>query len=215
MKKNILLITFLLYSPVCIFGQSGYMGKKFSVNFSGDFLPAIRPERLFSMSGYTLSGIKSTGGFYASYVISEKKSIELGINHFKDWESKYDHDLDEITGTHFIKQNSIVFCIKNYYRNSIPPIGGYFKVSISFTDNQFSETIDFDVPIKKYGVKIGAGFGKQRVLFDQIVLDYGISANLNLIDVLNFDNYPEETPIMRIFIRDQLYIHFGIGYLLF
>jgi len=214
--KKLFLYLILLFTSVNIYAQPGYLGKRLSLHLSGDFFPSFKNDGTLNTIGITFRGIKSTGGMLASYVSSENNIIELGFTQFKDWNAIYDYKIDDITGIDYIKQNCLVFNYKMFHKKAIPPIGAYLKLSIGITQNMFAKNIDFDNPETLYGIKIGAGFGKQRVFFNRIVFDYGLTSYLNILGIKQIiTSNSFDLPIERVISHDYLNIHIGIGYLLF
>ena len=221
MRRTILSII-LFMSIGSIFAQPGYLGNKFSINLSGDFFLSVRSKDNQSFGDYYIPGIKSTGGINLSYIISNSKALELGYSTFKDWNADYSLEYRTFANLKYIKQNSFGLSLKSFFRNSTAPLGSYVKLTAAYTNNFFSDNINFTTSEKYPGFKLGVGFGRQRIIIDKIVIDYGVLGYINLIgndegffnrisDMISMDS-DEST---RIFLRDQIYIHLSIGYLIF
>lgn len=217
--KKLFIITLILSSITgSMLAQPGYMGKKFTAGFSSNFFLSIRSKDPLSFGSYYIPGVKSTGGINISYVMPKNREIELEYSNFKDWNAEYFPEFLVFGNLEYIKQNSFGLSIKNFGRRSSAPLGKYLKLSLAYTNNYMSDNIDFVNAEKYWGFKAGLGIGAQRVLFDNIVIDYGINGFLNYVSQPNtYDSFSfsGNTAKSRIFSRELLYFHLGVSYLMF
>ena len=164
-----------------------------------------------------MAGIKTSGGFGISYVLSNSKSLSFEYMGFKDWSAEYADDYSEFVNLIYIKQNSFGLVYKKFFRNSIAPLGGYLRITAAYTRNYFADNIEFNDFEVKPGIKFGFGIGKHRVFFDKIIINYGILGYFNFVksdsDLLYLDFLDNSNESSRILMRDLLQIHLGVGYL--
>ncbi|MCF8299327.1 MAG: hypothetical protein K9J13_17390 [Saprospiraceae bacterium] len=183
------------------------------------------------------------------YVLSRRNSIGIGFEFFKTrfklnendlFSSRYEYTrqyLARINGYIGNISTSIVNAHYTFYSNeSIAPLGKYTQIdlgiirySAEFDDKKFSESFrDEFANYSPYNAwYFGLNYGRKRIFFDRLILDYGVQGcfipgsylykNWFDFNELSFTerNYLKETSKNRLFHHMLINIHFGIGFLIF
>ncbi len=217
MKTTLLSFTLLLIIQTS-FAQTGYLGKKFAIKADGYFLPALRSERREEAKMF-YAGIASTANFNFTWMHKEKKSVSLEYHYFKDYQCWRTNP--EALEIRYLRQRSIGLSHRKYYGDWIAPIGPYRVISLMFNRNEFSQNTDFKNSESYISVKFGFGYGYQRVIFNNFLIDIGVIGYLSS-DIINackedpdgiIDEGPKVICSQRFVARDFLHLKIGIGYL--
>ncbi len=243
MKQNIqLIIAFLLIANTSTFAQKapGYMGKRLSVGGSGQFMSAFRGPNKNGESGFI--SFNDQYSIDLEYATQRKASLKFSYGFFKtqkDYKKLIENDFNgDYEIPYNVKTELNVQTISLEYRmfrTSIAPYGRYLGVfanykSIQLNQDKYFETLEiskrlqYDNPITL--LSIGISFGKQRIFFDRIVVDYGISAMLPLslgklplpllkVNRSNVKDHENEYSVQRAVFHDYFNFKFGLRYLLF
>jgi len=174
--KNKLLSLFLLLSATAFSQVSGYMGKRFTVGYS------LSPMVSLPNDEAKVALVHSLG---LSYVVGRRHEFVFNTAYSK----KKDQPLEGLDHSSF----SFSLALKIYSRARITsaPLGRYIRWDVLMNTNKISypgysdEMYDYQnntsssvlrsggsVSYKSLG--LAYGFGKQRIFFDNLVLDYGL-----------------------------------------
>lgn len=240
--KNIfsLALAFFLLASISTFAQKapGYMGKRWSVGGSIQFMSAFRGPNKNGKSGFF--SLNDQYSIDIEYATQRKAAWKFSYGFYKtlkDYKKVEEYDLNDdyyipsaITSELDVKSFSLEY---RMYHSSIAPYGKYLGVfanykSIQLNQNEYLKTFEkskqlkYDDPITL--VSIGVSFGKQRIFFDRIVLDYGIHAILPLsfgklplllIDHSVTEDHENNYSAQRAIFHDYFNFKFGLRYLLF
>lgn len=223
MKKTLLLNIFFL-SIASIFCQPGYMGKKLILMYNSNFN--------MNFGGYTKSG---NGTYYLpnaiyhgpqiEYVIGRKNSIGIKYSYCKTYANFYDKTDMTFPAYNYsqkyickIEDSKIELVYKIYSKkeNFIAPLGNYFQLSIAKhwykTTDLYTDQILYADHVMN---SVGFTFGKQRIFYNSLILDYGIrvgiAANFKKIQSINKDVVTTTHTIIGV--QNLFGLNLGIGYL--
>ncbi|MGZ6519829.1 MAG: hypothetical protein ACXVED_19750, partial [Bacteroidia bacterium] len=143
-----------------------------------------------------------------------------------------------------LRSINLALGFKMFRQGTIAPVGGYQKLELLF----MMETVDYDnkhfygydysgtystpVPVSQNGsgeytyrnLAVGYTIGKQRILFDRLVFDYGIRfaiAPAVVSEILNdgvyasMEDYYMTQSRERVFREQLINVHLGLGFLAF
>jgi hypothetical protein len=199
-KPGLVLVLFLASAQ--LFSQSaGYMGKHFNLSYGFYCSPAVIGA---NAKGNTMLGrfnSKSQSGKFAfntqhqlgiEYVVGNRKSIGFAATYYK---TTYDNNLNasgasNLRGYYGITGLNYSLYLKLYRKHALAPYGNYFMLgpslntSTSTYDPDFmkGESPDthknayFGLTTQKYTrLDLLVGWGKNRIIGDRILIDYGIT----------------------------------------
>ncbi len=244
MKKIVSLSLSLLFLSISISAQvTGYMGKRFFVGYSNLFSPTI--ERL-SSDEFQIKRLNISHALDLNYIIQYRMALGFSFSYVK---SKIDnavvanynlHDYIFTDPENNAQSSSLGFSlgIKLFKRSYLAPLGPYVKwegfillnsikyepytyprVSQSYYQTT-SETISIgsgELKSKSFGLAFG--FGRQRIFYDKLLIDYGIRAAIAITvdDYYNkmYSSYETDlSPIIfnKIFFQQLVNLRLGIGF---
>ncbi len=249
MKKIVALL--LLFSTITLSAQvAGYMGKRFSIGYSNLFSPYIG-NNYSSIYGSQLriKGLNVSHILDLNYIIQYRKAICVSVSYIgskiennsvaPDYLNYYSYNFTE--PKYNARSSSLGFSLglKLFKRSLFAPLGPYVKWEGIFLLNSIkykpysytyynynpntSETKSYNGG-QLYSKAFGAafGFGKQRVFFDKLLIDYGIRGAIviNLNDDLNKIHSDYEAELAnktfdKIFYQQFINLRLGIGFLAF
>lgn len=215
-KMNVFLVFFLIVVPSHA-QVAGYMGKRFSINYTQDMSPAlISPlsntniEYIYDLWEPKFAGINLTQGIGFDYIIKPRTSFCLSVHYLKTGLSYYDNFVTGGSGnTGYWEYNdggkpmqlrvySLVGGFKFFRQQHFAPFGRYRKLDFSVYLQQVSFKKEGFPP--KYYIQqtdysfatfgVGYTFGKQRIFFDKLVVDWGI--RLGVVPFGNLEYFDEE-----------------------
>jgi hypothetical protein len=237
----------------------GYMGKRFSLEYSNYFSPSLlNPTASVSEQGSL--GLNTTHCVNAEYSIKMRTNFCLGVQFFKTGvhagsnytATYYDNGYSNTNNVDYkpssdlpmqLKTTNISLGFKFFRPGFIAPIGKYQKLEFIFLLDKVSyERSAFYLHTSPPSrINLGAGeydfksaaialtFGRQRVLFNSIIIDsgfrFGVSTNAvfsfikdDLLDDsygLPFEDQLKTKVNQRIFAAQLFSFHLGIGFLAF
>lgn len=244
MKKYILIIALL---PILSFGQHnpGYMGKKFIVSYGLNLTPSVGTGIFTNQADSEDGGFKIVAkhALDFEYAFAKKFGLVLGLDAFstyiaEDGDARIDINGSSVdyTSIENAKISSTGFSVGiKAYQSHLAPLGDNWEYRLNYRSNTVAElqtTIDsLNLPggkFSQYGFTIG--YNVNRILYDQLVLSFGINFNFNFAlgdvssdglylwdreftdeEVLN-DNFIGMANT-RVFYRELFYLKFGVGYL--
>ena len=215
LKCSCLLIALLIGSAVQA-QTPGYMGKRFALSYGFYFSPAIVGA---TANGQTMVGrdnSKSESGSFAfntlhqlgiEYVLKNRVSVGFATTYYK---TMYDNSYslgygNAPTGNYDITGINYALYFKFYRKAALAPYGRYFMIgaTLNTTKSTYDPAYmkpkmqssipfenDFGYTTQKYKMPdLVIGWGKNRILFDRVIIDYGI--NLQLLGTINALYGPE------------------------
>lgn len=246
--RKVATFLFIFYSITLSSQVAGYMGKRFSVGYSNLFSPAI--GTIYNSTVGSQLRIKSLNASQIldlNYVFQYRKAICVSVSYIgskidnasvvNDYSRYYVFSEPENNA----RLSSLGFSlgIKLFKRSRFAPLGPYVKweglmllnsinyKSYSYTATNYNlnttETKNYGAGIlKSKGFGLAFGFGKQRVFFDKLLIDYGIRG---AIVISNNDDFNKiQTPYEfelsnkffdKVFYQQFINLRLGIGFLAF
>ncbi len=202
MKKIAFL--FFLFLEINLNAQvAGYMGKRFSVGYENYFFiafagPTVSHSNRTTPTVINLLGINNVHCLNLDYVVKSKISICLSFQHFKtgvDYRIHNHYDrayyIGDLKKPAILTSNNIGFGFKIFKKHYVAPVGKYMKFELlllfydlkynneqfQIQDYQNSTTENVSRGNGKYSFSnfsTACSYGKQRVLSNKFILDYGI-----------------------------------------
>lgn len=182
---------------------AGYMGKRFSFGYENYFFiafagPTVHHSNRTTPTGFNLLGINNVHCLNFDYVIKNNKSICFSFQHFKtglDYRIHPHYDGAYYTGDlrkpAVLISNNIGVGLKIFKRGYVAPVGRYLKIElllllydIKYNNVQFKLSDPYssaEVYVSRgngnynfSNYSISFALGKQKILYNKIILDYGI-----------------------------------------
>ncbi len=260
MKKSLFYLLVLLQFNIAAQDLSpGYMGKHAIVSYSNYFFPAfIGPSKDKTyISGYKTT-LNSAHCLNLEYILGKNKSIQFSVQRINtgiDYSygiDIYQYDSKVTAGKPAnLKSYNFGLGLKFYGFGKFAPVGVYSKIEllymhyiVTYNKNAYHYTEAIFYPTTTYIEHIGLGkgeyqyntvaaaytLGKQRILFDKLVLDYGIRFGVTpdlfrtFFSSLTDETEIDDTKIDQVFWRESEFrllrqqtfnFHLGIGFLAF
>lgn len=248
MKKTIL---FLLLVTACFSSGAqspGYLGKKFSFSYGLYLNNTLSNPNFMGSDG--IGAINLRNVFTLDYVLARKFSLGVSFHYFPtmfSYKGYCNYEVisgNQINSKHFNGSNTLkskmnVYGIginpKFFLSDHIAPLGSYLKpelLLLLYTVNSNIEDIgdEKDIPdFKNYSpykaFAISLEFGKNYILFNRLMLDFGFQAGLvfngsmrpGFADSYEYNekNYYNFTPKKRLIGNYLFNARLGIGFLVF
>jgi hypothetical protein len=184
---------------------SGYLGKRFTAGYDNYFFvtfagPTNNNSNRTTSSVISLLGINTVHCVNFEYVIKNRTAICFTLQHFKtgvDYRIHGHYDRAYYTGDMkqpaSLNSNNIGVGFKFFRKGYVAPVGKYIKIEFlllfyklkynkdSFELKQNNDFIKVPEGTGEYdfsNYSVSCTFGKQRILGNKIVLDYGIRIGL-------------------------------------
>lgn len=232
----------------------GYMGRHCMIGYSNNFFVSA----LGANTKSTEVGINSTHCFNFEYVIKNRTNFCLSFQTLKTGlEPDESYDYSNYGNAEYdpkpyvpmqVRSTNIALGFKFFRKGTFAPVGKYRKIemmlllsklnyeknSFTYYDYNSSSTIRTSLGKGEYNFSsfaIAYTFGRQRVLFDRLVLDYGIQVAvfpgivLNTLgdglfelgsstgNIMEYDL--QRSTSMRLFTHQLFNFHIGLGFLAF
>ncbi|MFL5764229.1 MAG: hypothetical protein ACJ77K_09825 [Bacteroidia bacterium] len=245
MKKPVIFI-FLLFLACQLPAQfsPGYMGKRLVVTHSTHFFPAFGEPGLFRKKG--ILNVAHTAG--VEFALQQHTMVSLAVQYvytgvnYKSTEYYYNNLIPRDDPSVGPARESVLqysFGLKKFRKNAPGPFGFYMKWEVLY--RKYRVTYDPDAFVKEddsgYGINYlpadggvgsisfsGAGFaysaGFQRILWDKLVVDYGLRFQIggplrSNTTKNNVEKYMMSNAESRYFEHQLLNFKLGIGFLAF
>lgn len=238
-KPLILLIT-LFVSNIALGQISGYQGKRFLFSADGLLSPCLSNPNANGNKGVLYMNFRKS--FSLEYVINRKTALTFSYINFNskiepgEHQVYYNGDNYNIEGLLGLRTSTLALGVKLFTKDWIAPLGSFvkfdFEYMISSLDS-FSELTatsyfnndpvleDFDHEKKYYHTGIYMTIGEQRIVFDRIVLKFGIRAGVvfmaprSIDQPIDSDKYLNYLTKRRLFTSSLLNFQLGVGILLY
>jgi hypothetical protein len=241
MHKRILL-SFFVFSTLFVSAQTpGYMGKRVSLVYQNFIFPSLTPNSSRSSVNIShnaelncVTGKRSSLCFTFLYApIKVKNSI-----------NSHNPSSGTFSESDYLKFNSFAYALglKLFFsRNKFAPLGGYVKWELEYSrgtlnvDDYSTQNPNYSgyfVPASRttysahkmiiQGGGPAISFGKQRIFFDKLIVDYGVRAAIIVawntdgnINNSGYENSLETTASNVVLAQQFLNLRIGIGFLAF
>ncbi len=236
MHKRILL-SFFVFSTLFVSAQPpGYMGKRVSLVYQNFIFPSLTPNS-------SRSSVNISHNAELNCVTGKRSALCFTFLYapIKVKNSTYSYNVQTtlLSDNEFLKFNSFSYALglKLFFsRNKFAPLGGYVKWELEYSrgilqvGEYSSQNSGSSAPKITYSankmVIAGGGpaisFGKQRIFFDKLIVDYGVRASLivawNTEGFANNTGYEKslETTASNVVLAQQfLNLRIGVGFLAF
>lgn len=214
-KFSFLLIIFLI-TTVAYSQTPGYMGKRFALSYGFYFSPAIVGANAQGKTMLGRDNSKSESGSFAfntlhqlgiEYVLKNRVSVGFATTYYRTmYDNSYKLDYNNIpTGNYDITGMNYALYFKFYRKTALAPYGKYFMIgaTLNTTKSTYNPAYmktqiqspypfenDFGYTTQKYKMPdLVIGWGKNRILYNRVIIDYGI--NLQLLGTINALYGPE------------------------
>ncbi len=181
--------------------QPGYQGKKFLTTYNLRFVPALTNKNFHSKSGVLPGDFNLTHIANIEYVVSRKVSLGMRYSftrtsvdmNFIDEKSPFNiyKNRDDLAFKAYV--HGIGFYTKMFYggHQNLAPRGSYMTLQADAYYTMVKDSYVNNSTVGNYwgNFSIGIGFGKQMIVFDRLVLDYGIESNLCVPGILGSTIY--------------------------
>jgi len=238
MHKRILL-SFFVFSTLFVSAQPpGYMGKRVSLVYQNFIFPSLTPNSSRSSVNIShnaelncVTGKRSALCFTFLYVPIKVKNSTYS----------YSQLINSTGNKDYFNLNSFAYALglKLFFsRNKFAPLGGYVKWELEYSrailnideysvlsSSHPSSFSEIKYPAHKMVVQGGGpaiSFGKQRIFFNKLIVDYGVRAAIivawNTDGFINNTSYENsfDTKVSNIVLTQQLInARIGIGFLAF
>jgi len=217
MKKNIFIIS-LLFISFNTFSQ-GYMGHKFGLRYNGLIFPNM--ANMWNDNSDHIFGLNYTHSFSLAYTFNkgaevfiefELFNLDYSINQItikKNNDSGDTEEYSHLEPTH-IKSKSFGFGFRFYSTEWLAPLGFYNQLSLLISSAKAYSTDGKETVIDETVYpRIGWGFGSQRVIAGNLMIDIGVQTYLSFINPLN-----NNTIQQRLFFRNLASFKLGLTYVL-
>lgn len=256
--KNKVFIYFLLISCSVFSQVPGYMGKRLSIGYSNNFFPSLLYPSSKSTDRGEL-GLNTTHCINIDYAIKKRTEFCVSVEFFKSAIARSDGYIYSNGTTNYnsavyapgdktfiqLKSTNVSLGFKFFKQGFIAPVGKYRKLEfvllsdkINYNRNSFyDQYYSSDTALTAFGTgeyefksfAIAFTFGRQRVLFNSIILDtgfrFGVSTNTvfkffldNLLDgrsTYDIESQFKQDVNKRLFAAQLFNFHIGIGFLAF
>jgi len=224
LKLRCLKCLFILLGALQAHSQApGYMGKRFALSYGFYFSPAILGSNAQGNTMFGKAESKSESGHFAfntqhqlgiEYVLKNHLSIGFSTTYYRtmfDNSIRVSSNLGYPTGNYDISGLNYSLYFKIYRKQSLAPYGKYFLFgpTLNTTKSTYSNTYmkvtntntpfdnNFGLLEQKYKrVDLVIGWGKSRILYNKLVVDYGF--NLQFIGTINAVFGPESPDILEL-----------------
>ncbi|MES2733883.1 MAG: hypothetical protein V4714_19200 [Bacteroidota bacterium] len=206
-----------LFTSVCA-AQPGYQGKKLSIQGSMYFMPALVNANYSKKSGLLTFNTASEASL--DYVVGKRNSLGMSYRHART--SNLLGEGKEGVSPDKVFTNSVGIYYRLYRRDfgNIAPLGRYLQMGAGMMFNKVIEESGTTTSFNMYSIRVG--LGKNRVLFDRLLVSYGWEfaysfTGFNAEGVLGATYYyKDEAPSMaqyRLLRHSMLNLKVGIGFL--
>ncbi|MES2132943.1 MAG: hypothetical protein V4506_11365 [Bacteroidota bacterium] len=188
----------------------GYMGKRFALSYGFYFSPAIIGANAHGKTMVGRDNSKSESGTFAfntqhqlgiEYVLKNHISVGFATTYYRTmYDNSYELGSGNIpSGNYNITGINYALYFKFYRKAAIAPYGKYFMIGVTLntTKSTYDRAYmkpkiqssipfenDFGYTTQKYKMPdLVIGWGKNRIIADRVLIDYGI--NLQLLGTLN------------------------------
>ncbi len=238
-KRLLILFIVLFVSNIALGQISGYQGKRFLFSAVGLFSPCLSNPNANSNQGWKYMNFRKS--FSLEYVINRKTALTFSYINFNstidpgEQQIFINGDNYYIEGLLGLRTNTLAIGVKLFTKDWIAPLGSFIKFDFEYmissldsvselTANSYYnndiELEDFDNGKKYYHTGIYMTIGKQRVVFDRILLKYGIRAGVVIMaprgvdQSIDSDKYLNYLIKRRLFSSSILNFQLGVGVLL-
>jgi hypothetical protein len=244
MKRSFFILFLSLSSFVYSQITPAYKGKRFilSARLGASFL-SFNSIAGVSDKSYK---IKNIAGASADFVVSRNKSLSAIYENFTikmPYPNTINYDYASLNIPAILNAQKIGLGIKLYRRGYIAPVGKYVKIEAQFITskidyekfilyqtNYYERSTSLGVQSIRYNTfSLNYTIGRTRILFNTLVLDYGLRLGVTpyilttLGDLFEYSNqnfnidynYFEYYGKQRIFVQQIINIHLNIGFLAF
>ncbi|OFY84013.1 MAG: hypothetical protein A3F72_18505 [Bacteroidetes bacterium RIFCSPLOWO2_12_FULL_35_15] len=246
--KKIITLLFIFYSITLSAQVAGYMGRRFSIGYTNLVSPSI--GTIYNSTVGSQLRIKSLNASQIvdlNYVFHYRKAICFSVSYIG---SKIDNtSVIGYNQSNYIfsepennaRLSSLGFSlgIKLFKRSRFAPVGPYLRWDGLFLLNTIKyqkyaysynnyvthspETENYNSgQLKSKGFGLALGFGKQRVFFDKLLIDYGIRGAIVITKNDDYNkthsDYEDELSYKtfgKIFLQQFINLRLGIGFLAF
>lgn len=211
---------FVLLTSAMAIAQPGYRGKKISISYNILVSPALSSHNYNSNIG--LTAFNSQNIFSVDYVVSRKKSIGLiysysrtALQYFP--EELGDESFDDVAPIK-IFTNGLGLRLRFYKGKpgSIAPLGKYNEIEFHLLKSRVHEIVNEKDMFNTTKFLFIYGIGKQRVVFDRVLLEYGLRFGLvpGALLALGSDQSSLEKRVgLRILGQQGINFKIGFGFL--
>lgn len=202
MRNKTIVLVCLILAALAVDGQnSGYQGKKFSLNYSTYFVNALRFPNQFGNKG--LLAFNAMHHLNADVVVGRRKTLGLSFEYARtsfDFGNHLEYQTEDIYGyysqrlvyrTDDVGRIDMYTCgiyMRHFFKGNIAPLGTYIKPGL----NIIIYSVDPGDPVSKKGLTLeDAGIdlindspyfaynitievGQNRIFSNRMFLDYGL-----------------------------------------
>ncbi|MFL5764235.1 MAG: hypothetical protein ACJ77K_09855 [Bacteroidia bacterium] len=237
MKKLLVISSFILIASGC-FAQRmvpGYLGKRFTVGYTFNAAPNLSSIIYFyGGEKFSYRGPLMKHGMKVSYVTG-RREFSFNVRYLAkriDNSAYRNSDIVILPDHERFNMIDYVLSWKRFGSTKSAPLGGYYGWELFYSkgcmnyhpyqrdDNYTGEKISHSGgKVESAGCGFSYALGRQRIFYDKLVVDYGLSVSLLVWGRMNtqniYEEYLEKNGPRSFSEIPQFNVHLGFGYLAF